>query len=111
MAMILAEAFKEEELHAHMFPGREQWPEDYVRCWRECVWERWWDYSRVWVVAVDGDLEGSERHVRKETSDPSERIREPRILGVAEWQRAGPGWERLWECWPVLDPRKYYLLC
>lgn len=110
IALILAEAFKEEELHAHMFPGREQWPDDYVRCWRECVWERWWDYSRVWVVAVDEGLGDSECNDRKEVSEPNERKRAPRILGVAEWQRAGPGWERLWGTWSILDPREYYLL-
>lgn len=109
IAVILAEAFKEEKLHAHMFPGRERWPEDYIRCWRECVGERWWDYSTVWVVAIEEGTQSSEGCEQKEDCEPSERT-ELRILGVAEWRRAGLGWERLWGCLPMLDPREYYLL-
>ena len=28
------------------------------------------------------------------------------VTGVAEWQRVGLGWERLWRCWGWWDPRR-----
>lgn len=108
IAVVLAEAFREEELHAYIFPGRDRWPEDYVRCWRECVQERWWDYSKVWVVGIEDEVDGGQGDLKAECEDEGEKL--SKIVGVAEWQRVGPGWERLWGCRGWWDPREYCLL-
>jgi hypothetical protein len=79
VSSIFAESFFNEELHAHIFPHRREFPDDYQRAWYEKVLIRWWDYSRVFVV----HYEEVETGVGK-------------ITGAAEWERAGEGWEKVW---------------
>ena len=62
-------------------------------------------------MAVEEDVKHTEVEGLQTGSGVLKDDRKPRILGVAEWQRVGPGWEKLWGCWSAWDPRECYLLC
>lgn len=100
IAAVLAAGFADEELHTYMLPGREQYTQEYVRAWRECVDERWWDYSKIWLVAVASEAQRGKRDIG---------VGEGRVVGVAEWQRSGAGWEHVWGSWGWCDPSKGHL--
>lgn len=109
---ILADSFCEEELNQKIFPYRHQYYADFMRAWRFKCQERWWDYSRVFVVSTttttddDGSSdEDSESDNEKGRAIARRKGREV-VTGVAEWQRVGLGWERLWRCWGWWDPRR-----
>ncbi|MCJ1402732.1 hypothetical protein MMC11_005953 [Xylographa trunciseda] len=90
ISSIFAAGFYDEEVVGDlMHPYRSQYPQDYLAYWRRKCWERWWDYSRVFMVSFEQDGNGG-----KEV-----------LTGVADWQRVGSGWERVWGLWGLSDPR------
>ena len=91
ISSIFAVGFHDEEVVGNILhPYRSQYPQDYLAYWRRKCWERWWDYSRVFVVSFEQDGKGG-----KEV-----------LTGVAEWQKVGLGWERIWGLWGRWDPSK-----
>ncbi|EEP76165.1 predicted protein [Uncinocarpus reesii 1704] len=88
---ILATGFDDEEVVGNLLhPYRKQFPQDYLADWRRRCRERFWDYSRVYLVSyVEEDATGKEI-----------------LTGVAEWQRRGLGWERICGLWGWWDPRR-----
>ncbi|MCJ1286153.1 hypothetical protein MMC26_005498 [Xylographa opegraphella] len=90
ISSIFAAGFYNEEVVGDlMHPYRAQHHQDYLAYWRRKCWVRWCDYSRVFAVSFEQD--GNEG---KEV-----------LTGVAEWQRVGLGWERVWGVWGTWDPR------
>lgn len=75
IASTLSKAFYNEEFHAHLFPFRHEYPDDYLTAWKHVVLERWWDYHSIWYV-----YEGDQHH----------------IFGAALWSRSGVGSDQLW---------------
>jgi len=107
MAEVLAASFEDEELNARMFPYRKEYPQDYVCAWRQRLWEHWWDYSRVWMVSYEVE-EGRSVDGLLPADDNQRKPKGKEVLtGVAEWERAGLGWERLWGIGGWWDPSKY----
>jgi predicted GNAT family acetyltransferase len=109
ISRILADSFCEEELNQRIFPYRHQHYADFVRAWRFKCEERWWDYSRVFVVSTATFSENDDYDEDSE-SEKSVAVAKSKghevITGVAEWQRVGLGWERLWRSWGWWDPRR-----
>jgi hypothetical protein len=97
VAAIFAAGFHDEEVVGDLLhPRRKQYPQDYVGFWRRRCRERWWQYSRVFLVSFeqeDGNGKGG-REV---------------LTGAAEWARVGLGWEKVWRVWGKWDPSKYIL--
>jgi len=104
IAEVLAAGFYDEELTARMCPYREEYAEDYVAAWRRRVWQTWWDYSRIWMVSYEFE------EIAVPTAGIGEKGGESKskevLIGVAEWQRVGLGWERLWGLAGWWDPSK-----
>ncbi|KIW27797.1 uncharacterized protein PV07_07504 [Cladophialophora immunda] len=88
---ILAVGFHDEEVVGPLLhPFRDQYPEDYLNYWRRRCRERYWDYSRVFLVSCEKDPRtGGEI-----------------VVGVAEWQRVGFGWAKVWGLRGFWDPRR-----
>lgn len=80
ITQIVAASFYDEELHAHIFPHRKQYPADHLRAWRQQISQWWWDYNRIWIVSYEQD----------------EALGSQRLTGVAHWSRAGLGADSLW---------------
>ena len=89
ISKILAASFYNEELNDHIFPYREEYPDDYVFVWKQKVVKSWWDYNKIWVVSYE--------------KDPTEKSTEV-ITGVAEWEREGKGSDELWGVMAWWDP-------
>ncbi|MCJ1430795.1 hypothetical protein MMC27_000145 [Xylographa pallens] len=90
ISAIFATTFHDEEVVGDLLhPYRSQYPQDYLAYWRRKCWERWWDYSRVFVVSCEQGANGG-----KDV-----------LTGAAEWQKVGLGWQRLWGLWGRWDPR------
>ncbi|RMZ89220.1 hypothetical protein DV736_g3557, partial [Chaetothyriales sp. CBS 134916] len=59
MSQVLARAFHDEELHAYFFPGRNDFPHDYFRAWRQQISQKWWNWNYVVVVGYEYGLHGA----------------------------------------------------
>ncbi|KAI1841471.1 hypothetical protein JX266_012311 [Neoarthrinium moseri] len=80
-------AFWDDDLFAILIhPHREKYPGDADLYWIRRARVNFWDYRRKWLVAVDKDEKGTDT-----------------IVGVAQWERLGPGGKRMDCHW--LDPR------
>ena len=87
---IFAVGFHDEEVVGPlMHPYRDKYPNDYLSYWIQRCGERYWDYSRVFLVSCEKD--------RKSGNEL--------VVGVAEWQRIGLGWDRFWRLGGLWDPR------
>ncbi|EXJ73824.1 uncharacterized protein A1O5_03586 [Cladophialophora psammophila CBS 110553] len=88
---IFALGFHDEEVVGPLLhPYRDRHPKDYFNYWRRRCRERYWDYSRVFLVSSEKDVTtGSEV-----------------VVGVAEWQRVGFGWDRFGGLGGFWDLRK-----
>ena len=96
---IFADAFWSERVMGElMHPHRAAYPRDYRRFWKRSVIEWYWDYSHQLVVM----------YVTKPTDDGKE---EDILVGVADWERYGKGWERYWGLWGTWDLRKSRVSC
>lgn len=95
ISSIYAASFSDEEVVGGiMHPQRHLYPQDFVEFWRRRVWENYWDYSHKFVVFyLDGKGEHDEE---KEGTDDV-------LVGVADWQRMGRGWEGVWGAWGWWD--------
>jgi hypothetical protein len=93
ISKICAASFYDEELNDYMFPHRKQYPDDYVRVWKEMVVKNWWDYNKIWVVNYE--------------EAPAEKSGEL-ITGVAEWGKGGKGSDRLWGVVRWWDPSEFF---
>lgn len=107
MARVLAASFGPDQLFRTMFPHQDSFPEDLVTTFRRKLRESWWDYSKVLMVSyepasLDVTDPGDEKHGLITTRHNQKEI----ITGVAEWQRVGLGWERVWNLWGWWDPSK-----
>ncbi|RMD41551.1 hypothetical protein DV735_g3590, partial [Chaetothyriales sp. CBS 134920] len=70
MAHVVAASFGPDRLYQVMFPRMNEYWADYEAALRDHLWLTWYDYRKVLT------------HKKQ------------RITGVAEWERAGPGWEK-----------------
>lgn len=84
ISAIFADAFWSERIMGElMHPHRAAHPGDYRRFWKWNVLAWYWDYSHQLVVM----------YVTKPTDDGKE---EDILVGVADRERYGKGWERYW---------------
>ena len=99
MARVLAASFGPDKLFQIMFPYQDEYPEDLVTAFRRSIRVAWWDYSKVLMVSYEeqdtADEYSTSRNGKKEV-----------ITGMIEWQRAGLGWESVWNIFGSWDPRK-----
>ncbi|EGD93523.1 hypothetical protein TESG_01068 [Trichophyton tonsurans CBS 112818] len=110
----LAEGFHEEEVMGPLLhPLRREYPNDYLNYWRRKCWEKWWNYSYVFVVSYiaqdekpgeEDEASSDDRKDDRSAEEPSKPSREI-ITGVAQWHRMGPGWESVWKPLGKWDPR------
>ena len=99
ISVMFADAFWSERVMGElMHPHRATYPEDYRRFWKRSVIEWYWDYSHQLVVI----------YVTKPTGDGKEKNI---LVGVADWERYGKGWERYWGLWGSWDLRKLTFSC
>ncbi|WEW58034.1 hypothetical protein PRK78_003501 [Emydomyces testavorans] len=88
---IFAIGFHDEEVFGpFLHPYREQFPQDYLTHWHRQCRQKFWDYSKVFLVSYETE-QGTGREI---------------LTGVAEWQRDGSGWEKVWGLWGWWDPRR-----
>lgn len=86
---IYAVGFHDEEVNRLLHPYRNRYPKDYLNYWRRRCRERYWNYGSVFLVSCEKDgTTGSEV-----------------VVGVAEWQRIGFGWDKFWRLGGFWDPR------
>ncbi len=92
ISRICAASFYDEELNDWIFPLRKQYPDDYVRVWREKVVKNWWNYNRIWIVNYENSPEEKSGEI---------------ITGVAEWGKDGKDSDRLWGVVRWWDPSEF----
>ena len=92
-AICAASFWDEEVVGGTMHPYRHEYPQDYADFWRRRVWEKYWDYGHKMVVFYldgEGDAKAGE------------------VVGVADWERRGVGWEQVWAVTGWWDPSKFF---
>jgi len=108
MAQVLTASFGPDRLFQIMFPHQDAYPEDFVTAFRRKLLESWWDYSKVLMVSYETqtskveDLDDVKRALVTTRGGEKEVI-----TGMIEWQRAGLGWEHVWNLWGWWDPSKF----
>ena len=95
VSRVFANAFYDEQLNAHLFPLRQQYPPDYVRSWHQKVVERYWSYSCVFHVSYESDDE----------SNTSSSPRQQSIRGASIWTFRHQSILSPWSIWRP-DPRR-----
>lgn len=97
ISSIFAAGFHDEEVVGDLLhPRRKQYPQDYLGYWLRRCRERWWQYSRVFLVSFEQEEDGKGKGGREV------------LTGAAEWMRVGLGWEKVWGLWGNWDPSKYF---
>ena len=103
MSTVLAASFGPDKLFQVMFPNQKQYPEDFVDAFRTRLRESWWDYSRVLMVSYTTIASNNNTAPPSETNNA---VTEAEVItGMAEWERVGTGWEKVWNAWGRWDPR------
>jgi hypothetical protein len=91
IAKIFGAGFYDEEVVGGLLhPHRELYPHDYLTWWIRAVRAGYWDYSNVYVLSYRLE-EGTGKEI---------------VMGAAQWQRHGRGWERFWRVGGWWDPSK-----
>lgn len=93
ISQVFANAFYNEQLNAHLFPLRKQYPADYVRSWHQKVVEKYWSYSSVFLVSYEP--------TDQDNTPPLQRP----IRGVSIWTYHHQSILSPWRIWR-LDPRR-----
>ena len=110
MAKVLAASFGPDAMFQVMFPYQQQFPESFVQAMRDNLWLSWYDYRKILMVSYDTSNE-----VQLDVPSESDALLpkivkatapKQRITGLAEWERVGKGWERLYGLWGWWDPRR-----
>ena len=101
MAQVLAASFGPDSLFQVMFPHQDEYPEDLVTAFRRTLKVSWWDYSKVLMVSYEQDGPSNPEKALVTTRNSHEEV----ITGFVEWQRAGVGWESVWNI-SAWDPRE-----
>jgi hypothetical protein len=111
MATVLAASFGPDRLFQVFFPYQNEHPQAFVQALEEALWLSWYDYRKVLMVSYHDastqaqqqqDQVGERTPLVKGTSKSST---SQVLTGVAEWERAGAGWESLYGIWGRWDPR------
>ena len=103
MAQVLAASFGPDPLFQHMFPHREQYPQDFMRALRENLLLSWWDYQKVLTVSYEVRSDNGRGGTNERQKLLHAGGREE-ITGLAEWERVGKGWQEVHGIWGWWDP-------
>ena len=107
MAQVLGASFGPDKLFQIMFPHQDEYPEDLVTAFRRSLRASWWDYSKVLMVSYETRVSEVETFDDTKQSLIITRNGQKEVItGIIEWQRAGLGWERVWNVLGWWDPSK-----
>jgi len=104
LAEVRAASFGPDAFVQFLVPHMHEHYQDFVGLLRRRIRESWWNYAKITYVSyeiVDDEGEATERNPLVKNGHGREVI-----TGMAEWERIGEGWEKLWNInrW---DPSKY----
>ena len=109
MGKIFAAAFAPDSLFHVLFPYKAEHPEGFERAAREVFWYHWYDYRMVHILSYQlvDDNEQSDGDERSALLPSGKKRRQKEIItGVAQWERTGKGWEKLYGILGWWDPRE-----
>lgn len=112
MATVLAASFGPDRLFQILFPHQKEYPAAFVQAMEEYLWLSWYDYRKFLVVSCC-DTTTEPDHIQQELGDRTRLFPTkaqdmgPRtvVIGLAEWERSGEGWESLHAALGRWDPR------